>query len=388
MKDFDMKNLFLLSLFLLLLTPKCQAKDSSPIHLPESIYSGKQGNLHVQSAAIDQENGIVYFSFTNKLVKTDLGGKLIGSVTGFVGHLGDLDFDTKSGKIYASLEYKDDAIGKGISETLGLEKVSKDGFYVAIFDGTRITKPSMNAEKEGLLKTIYLKEVVEDYQAIVKMGEKEVKHRFGCSGIDGITLGPSIGNSKKGEKYLYVAYGVYGDTTRNDNDNQVILKYDIKDWKQYGGELTQNNLHQSGPEKPMEKYFVLTGNTNYGIQNLTYDAHTGNFFAAVYSGSKSKFPNYSLFIIDGNKEPTMQKIQSDNDTIEVKTLSLLEAGLKDKDTGIRGWNFRWGATGLESLGNDLFYISHNKRSDDGQQSTTLYKYRWTANKDEAFVRVK
>ena len=383
-----MKNLFLLSLFLLLLTPKCQAKDNSPIHLPESIYSGKQGKLHVQSAAVDQENGVVYFSFTDKLIKTDLDGNLIGSVTGFVGHLGDIDFDSESGKIYASLEYKDDAIGKGITETLGVERVSKDGFYVAIFDGARITEPNMNVEKEGLLKTVYLKEVVEDYQAIVKMGEKEIKHRFACSGIDGITLGPSIGNPKKGEMYLYVAYGVYGDTTRNDNDNQIILKYDIKNWEQYGGELSQNNLHQSGPEKPMEKYFVPTGNTNYGIQNLTYDTHTENFFAAVYRGSKSNFPNYSLFVIDGHKEPIIKKIQSDNKTIEVKTLSLLKAGLKDEETCIRGWNFKWGATGLESLGNGLFYISHNKKSDDGQQSTTLYKYKWTGNKDEAFIRVK
>lgn len=383
-----MKNLFLLPLFLLLNIPMCQTQDSSPTHLPESIYSGKQGKFHVQSAAVDQENGVVYFSFTNKLVKTDLNGNLIGSVTGFVGHLGDLDFDPESGKIYASLEFKNDAIGKGISSALGVERVSKDGFYIAIFDGSRITKPNMDAEKEDLLKTVYLKEVVEDYQATVKMGEKEIKHRFACSGIDGITLAPSIGNPKKGEKYLYVAYGVYGDTTRNDNDHQVILKYDIKSWDLYKGELSQNNLHQSGPKKPMEKYFVRTGNTRYGIQNLAYDAHTGNFFAAVYRGAKSHFPNYSLFVIDGHKEPIKRKIQSDNETIEVKTLSLLQAGIEDEASGIRGWNFKWGTTGLEPLGEGLFYISHHEKSDDGQQSTTLYKYRWTGDEDEAFVRVE
>ncbi|MDD4729542.1 MAG: hypothetical protein PHN55_12430 [Dysgonamonadaceae bacterium] len=94
----------------------------------------------------------------------------------------------------------------------------------------------------------------------------------------------------------------------------------------------------------MEKYYVPTGNTRYGIQNLAYDAHSGNFFAAVYRGAKSHFSNYSLFVIDGHKEPTMQEIQSDNETIEVKILSLLEAGLKDEETGIRGWNFKWGTT--------------------------------------------
>ena len=383
-----MKNLLFLSLFLLFFGPMCQAQDNSPASLPESIYSGEQGKFHVQGVAVDQKNKVVYFSFTDKLVKTDLKGNLIGSVTGFVGHLGDLDFDPESGKIYGSLEFKDDAIGKGISKTLGVERVSKDGFYIAIFDGSLITKTNMDAENEDLLKTVYLKEVVEDYQATVKMGDKEIKHRFACSGIDGVALAPSIGNPKKGEKYLYVAYGVYGDTTRNDNDYQVILKYNIKKWDRYGGELSQNNLHQSGPKKPMEKYFVHTGNTTYGIQNLAYDAHTGNFFAATYKGAKSQFPNYSLFVIDGHKKPVKQRIPSDNKMIKVKTLSLLQAGLNDEASGIRGWNFKWGTTGMEPLGDGLFYISHNKKSEDGQQSSTVYKYRWTGDENEGFVRVE
>lgn len=383
-----MKNLLLLPLFLLYFISMSHAQDSLPSSLPVSIYSGEHGKFHVQSTVVDQKNKVVYFSFTDKLVKTDLKGNLIGSVTGFVGHLGDLDFDPESGKIYGSLEFKDDAIGKGISTALGVERVSKDGFYIAIFDGSLITKPNMDAEKEDLLKTVYLKEVVEDYQATVKMGDKKIKHRFACSGIDGVTLAPSIGNTKKGEKYLYVAYGVYGDTTRNDNDYQVILKYDIKKWDRYGGELSQNNLHQSGPKKPMEKYFVRTGNTTYGIQNLAYDAHTGNFFVAVYKGVKSQFPNYSLFVIDGHKKPVKQRIPSDNKMIKVKTLSLLQDGLQDEATGIRGWNFKWGTTGLEPLGEGLFYISHNKKSEDGQQSSTLYKYRWTGDEKEAFVRVE
>jgi hypothetical protein len=384
-----MKNLsLLLPLFLLLSLPMCQVHKNSPANLPGSIFSGKQGKLHVQSSAVDQENEVVYFSFTDKLIKTDLNGNLIGSVTGFVGHLGDMDFDPESGKIYASLEFKDDAIGKGITKTLGVERVSKDGFYIAIFDGSRITEPDMDAEKEDLLKTVYLKEVVEDYQASVKMGDKEMKHRYACSGIDGLALAPSMGNPNEGKKYLYVAYGVYGDTTRYDNDNQVILKYDIQNWEQYGGVLSQNNLHESGPEEPMGKYFVRTGNTRYGIQNLAYDSHTGNLFAAVYRGAKSQFPNFSLFVIDGHKEPVMSEIQSDNKTIEVKTLSLLDAGLRDEATGIRGWNFKWGATGLEPLGDGLFYISHNGKSDDGQQISTLYKYRWTGDENEPFVRTE
>jgi hypothetical protein len=85
---------------------------SQTIKLPDSIYSGKQGEFHVQGMVVDKAKGYVYFSFTNKLIKMDLSGKLIGSVTGFVGHLGDLDL-AEDGKIYGSLEYKNDAIGKG-----------------------------------------------------------------------------------------------------------------------------------------------------------------------------------------------------------------------------------------------------------------------------------
>lgn len=356
-------------------------------NLPTSIYSGKQGDMHVQGVVVDQANGFVYFSFTDKLLKMDLKGKLIGSVTGFLGHLGDLDF-SDDGKIYGSLEYKNDAIGKGIKNKLGGKTANEDGFYVAIFDGSKITRPDMDAEKEDLLRTVYVKEAVDDYMATVKVGNKEMPHRFACSGIDGIAFAPSIGSPKSSKKYLYLAYGVYGDTTRNDNDYQVILKYDVADWGKYAEKLSQEKLHHSGPSKPLEKYFVKTGNTRYGIQNLAYDSYTGNLFAATYKGNKSEFPNYDLFVIDGSKKPGTAKIPSDNEEIKVKTLSLLNAGLNDQKSGIRGWKFKWGATGIYPLGDGTFYISHNKKTKDGQQESTIYKYKWVGDKDNAFELVK
>lgn len=342
----------------------------------------------MQGTAVDKVNGFVYFSFTDELIKMDLFGNIVGSVTGLVGHLGDLAFDPVTDKIYGSLEFKDDAIGKGISKKLGLKNNDNINFYIAIFDGSRITRRNMNAEKEDVLRTVYLKEVVEDYKANVKIGDEVVKHRFGCSGIDGVTLAPSIGNSKNSKKYLYVAYGIYGDTTRNDNDHQVILKYDITDWNKISQKLHQENPHHSGSEKPLAKYFVRTGNTRYGIQNLAYDDYTGNFFAAVYNGLKSKFPNYSLFVIDGHKKPGRARIVSGNKTIKVSTLSLINAGLKDTNSGIRGWYFKWGSTGLFPLGNGFFYISHNRKTKDGLQETTLYKYGWVGSKSKAFELVK
>lgn len=382
-----MKNLSFLLCIFLWNASFLFSQNMTPANLPVSIDSGDQGRFHVQSAAVDQKNGHVYFSFTDKLVKTDLEGNLIGSVTGIVGHLGDIHFDPESGKIYASLEYKDDSIGKGISEKLGKEVVSRNGFYVVVFEGAKITEPDMDAEKVDLLKTVYLKEVVEDYEAEVKMGDEKIRHRHACSGIDGMTIGPDIGKPNGKKKYLYVAYGVYGDTTRTDNDHQVILKYNIKNWDRYGGRLTQDNLHESGPKKPKEKYFVFTGNTRYGIQNLAYDTHSGNFYAAVYPGAKSQFPNYNLFVIDGHQKPERGKIYSDGKMIRVKTLSLADAGLHDPNSGSRGWYFKWGTTGLEPLGEGLFYISHNRKSDQGLQATTLYKYRWTGDQDQPFERV-
>ena len=178
---------------------------------------------------------------------------------------------------------------------------------------------------------------------------------------------------------------LFRSTTRKDNDHQVILKYSITNLSKTGQKLIQENPHHSGPEKPLAKYIVKTGNTNYGIQNLSYDSHTGNFFAAVYKGSKSQFPNYSLFVIDGHKKPGNVEITSDNKIIKVKSLSLLQAGLRGPETGIRGWNFEWGSTGLCSLGDGFFYISHHEKTNDGQQATTVYKYKWIGDADRAFV---
>lgn len=361
-----------------------QAQQEIPSVLPDSIYSGKQGKMHVQGAALDPTNGHMYFSFTNKLVKTDLSGKLIGSVTGFIGHLGDLVYDHESGHIYASLEYKNDAIGTGISKTLGLQNQGHIGFYIAMFDGSKIVHPNMHAEKEDLLRTVYVKEAVEDYKAIVKIENKEVQHRFACSGIDGITLAPAIGQKNNSKKYLYVAYGVYGDTTRSDNDNQVILQYDISEFDDFGEKLSQDALHQSGPAKPIEKYFVKTGNTTYGIQNLAYDHDSGNFYAAVYPGKKSKFPNYTLFVIDGSKKAFTDSVITEGKIKHIKRLSLAEVGPKDKNSGIRGWHFKWGSTGLLPLGNGFFYLSHNQKTSNGDQSTTLRKYKWVGNSETAF----
>jgi hypothetical protein len=99
--NLSMKRIFLLPaiflvVFAFILGSGCHPQKNDPANLPDSIYSGKQGAFHVQGIAVDQKQGFVYYSFTDKLVKTDLSGHLIGSVTGLVGHLGDLAFDPKT----------------------------------------------------------------------------------------------------------------------------------------------------------------------------------------------------------------------------------------------------------------------------------------------------
>ena len=356
--------------------------------LPRTILSGEQGPFHVQGIAVDLERGYIYFSFTTKLLKMDLAGNLIGSVDGLTGHLGCLTMNPADGRVYGSLEYKDDVIGKGIRKTLDKESegVDQTGFYIAVFDVDRIVRPDMDAEKDRVMTAVYVKEAVDDYFAEAVNGGRTVVHRFGCSGIDGVTFAPRFGSGGKGD-YLYVAYGVYGDTLRTDNDYQVLLAYDTKDWKHFEQPLSQNNLHKSGPATPDRKYFVRTGNTSWGIQNLAYDPASGNCYAAVYKGKKSQYPNYSLFVIDGGKPARKELLQGFDTPTEGEVLSLLPAG-KSAD-GIYGWDFKWGTTGLCPLGGGYFYISQNARSKETkQQSSTVCLYRWTGDADAPFQLVE
>ena len=347
--------------------------------LPRTILSGEQGPFHVQGIAVDLERGYIYFSFTTKLLKMDLAGNLIGSVDGLTGHLGCLTMNPADGRVYGSLEYKDDAIGKGIRKTLDGESEGADqtGFYVAVFDVDRIVRPDMDAERDRVMTAVYVKEAVDDYFAETVNGGRTVAHRFGCS---------RFGSGEEGD-WLYVAYGIYGDTLRTDNDYQVLLAYDTKEWKRYEQPLSQSNLHKSGPAAPDRKYFVRTGNTSYGIQNLAYDPASGNLYAAVYKGRKPHYPNWSLFVIDGSKPARRESLQGFDTPTEGEVLSLVEAG--NPDGGIGGWNFKWGATGLCPLGGGYFYISENARSKETrQQSSTVRLYEWTGDAATPFRAVE
>ncbi len=356
--------------------------------LPHKIFSGIRGPFHVQGIAADLQNGYIYFSFTTELIKTDLQGELIGSVKGLTGHLGCLTINPEDGRVYGSLEYKNDEIGRNILNQLNQEDSGGEtpsAFYVAIFDVDRITRPDMDAEKDSVMTAVYLKEVVDDYYGTTVNGGRRVEHRLGCSGIDGLSFGPAFGSSKGNKSYLNIAYGIYEDTTRSDNDYQVILNYDPQDWGQYELPLVQQAPHRSGPVAPDHKYFVRTGNTTYGIQNLAYDSASGNWYAAVYRGKKSQYPNYSLFVIDGSTPPRKERLSGFDSLMEGEVLSLLQEGEHDPASGIWGWQFEWGTTGLWPIGGGYFYISHPNGGADGKhQSSTVHLYQWTGDPKNPF----
>ncbi len=302
---------------------------------------------HIQGIATDKERKYMYYSFTTCLIKTDMEGNIVGSVKGLAGHLGCIAYNYEDDRVYGSLEYKHDVIGTDILNNQNNIVDVADGFYVAIFDVEKIDRIDMDAERDGIMTAVYLDEVLKDYNA--------EGHKYGCSGIDGLTFAPIAGDN--GKKYLYVAYGIYGDLDRNDNDYQVILRYDIDNWKSYEGSLNQSAMHRNGPEKPDSKYFVYTGNTRYGIQNMEYDEVTECMFAAVYRGKKECFPNYPMFVIDMKKAATNEKLKNSDENVEI--LHLAEIGQKDETTGIYGIDFPYGSTGIISLGDGYFYFSEN-----------------------------
>lgn len=297
------------------------------------------GKFHVQGIALDKNEKAMYFSFTSSFYKTDLKGNITGSITGINGHLGALTFDQKTRKAYASLEMKNDEIGKNIADGLGAERHndSSSRFYIAEIDVDAVDGFDIPFDKAITLHPV--NEAAKDYLAKVEVGGSILKHRYGCSGVDGITLGPGFGSDSKDNYYLYLAYGVYSDTLRCDNDYNILLCYDLKDLS-----------------SPKHKYFIYTGNTKYGIQNLAYDPYTERMYMAVYKGHKSHFENYRLFAVDMNQKPYRSRL---------KDVPYHEGDAEQLDI-CGGWHFKWGSTGLCPLGDGRYYISINSKTDEGQ----------------------
>lgn len=351
---------------------------------PKEIRTQLHSSGHIQGFTFDSK-GYLYCSFTTELAKYDRSGKLIGSVRGMAGHLGCLAIGPDD-RIYGSLEYADDECTVACLEWSGRQAINEIAFYIAIFDGDKITRMNMDAYADGIMETVYLPRVVHDYVYEQTCDDGSVlKHKYGCAGIDGVTFAPLPGEEKGSRKYLHVAYGIYDDVTRGDNDYQIIQAYDISSWQAYEHLLDEQNLHKLGPEAPEGEYFIYTGNTTYGVQNLEYDVEHGFMFMTVYKGKKPEMPNYFMYVADWTKKPTVQKIAGYEE--EKAIVPLVQQGICNESGTIWGWNFPHGSTGFFSLGSDLFYVSREQETEEGF-SSLIGLYRWTGEAPLGFEAVK
>lgn len=358
-------------------------------YFPKKIDTGLWDAGHIQGIAVDEEKGYIYYSYTTIFVKAKLDGTVVGYVEGLTGHLGCIAFNREDGKVYGSIEYKHDNIGQSIMRRTGQTIAGEDAFYIAIFDVDQIDRLAMSAEDDDVMRAVYLPDVVEDYMAT---GEAGKPHRLACSGIDGVSFGPVFGEEKNSKKQMMVAYGVYGDVERKDNDYQIIRQYDWREMDAIAKPLNQSAPHHDGLRSQV-CYALFTGNTTFGIQNLEYDSHTGDWFFTVYRGKKPDYPNYPMYVIDGSKKPQKQVLQGVAPQLELPCICLKETALKDPKTGICGHSLPYGQTGLYSFGNGYFYISHNQAVEINGgarklQTGIIYLYTYQKDAPEGFVQVQ
>ncbi|MBQ3723813.1 MAG: hypothetical protein II851_08925 [Bacteroidales bacterium] len=394
-----------------------------PTDLPSVLDISSGVTSHVQGIAVNRAKGEMYFSFTTRFIRTDMKGNVLGTIDRIQGHLGAMTFNPADGCVYASLECKDDEIGAGVAKKLGVPMWETSYFYVAIIDVARVDQIGMDPENDPVLRTVCIREVMDDYAAVVsakgvvtspaegaEATPATLKHRFGCAGIDGVTLGPAPGTAVAGVSplpltfvssdassssyaasfdHLYVACGLYGDTTRSDNDHQIILCYPLDEFKKYAQTVSFGTMHTSGPAKPWRKFFVRTGNTTYGVQNMAYDPFTGYLLMAVYRGKKKAFPNYSLYAVDLAAQPFKARLEGiPYRKCKVWQLPLAEDGLEHEASGIRGWNFQWGTTGLFPVGGGYYVFSENYRGmETGIECCRTHLMQWTGQPAHPFVPV-
>lgn len=320
------------------------------INLPKEIFSGWWKEGHVQGIALDKEKGHMYFSFTTMLLKTDLEGNPLGSVRRLAGHLGCITFDPDRRRVYGSLELKHDVIGRDIIDRTGWDPNGEDNFYLVSFECDRICRMDMDAEADGIMRAVWLKEVVQDYRETDPVSGKP--HVYGCSGIDGTEYGPAFDSFEPGK--IMVAYGIYSQPERQDNDHQVILQWDVSVIDRYGKPLCQEQPHHSGPASCEAQYFVYTGNTRYGVQNLSYDPASRLWLMAVYRGEKPEFGNFPMFAVDQTVRPQMAELNGRGG--QGSCLTLASVGSQDA-MGVWGMDFPHGSTGLCPIGDGTVYVS-------------------------------
>lgn len=390
------------------------------------------GSSHLQGICVDDKMEYMYFSYTDVLAKVDMKtGKVVATIGGFGpgsfyssggAHLGCLAY--YNGRIYGSLEYK--SPGKK--------------FFVAVFDETKITETGMNINDLAVKKedygvySILLEEPTADFRdplndrdAIIEGGstdgtavnEQNLGHKFGCSGIDGVTFAPMPGSSD-GKIYMFVSYGIYGWADCYDNDYNVLQVYDPAEFAipNENGKLRlftyerglEKTYDESEALRAADTLYVFTGNTLYGTQNLEVDKDTGDIVLYTYANTKG-WPGYTMYVVDGSKAPEVKELEigqhNTNSDQSAKTAAISKAVtykvngryprvkhgiLKSPIQGKEATTQTWGTsgvaatiaggtmpanatTGIYSLGGGYYYIAN------GPTSVGLYhrddEYRFT-----------
>lgn len=249
---------------------------------------------HVQGVDTDRYGDYFYYSFMDRLVKQDSEGRIVGSVTGFDGHLGDVAYNKQDGKVYSTL-------------TSNTEKKC----YIAVFDPDAITR--MNMMPAEACTFVYVGAPIAALAATNGYGLSDewlaTGGKYGVTdGIDSCTFGPKFGVDD-GKYYLTLGLGAAAKATkitvndaqksavdRTDNDYLVIVQFDVSGW----GDFASSVLAEAGgPESFDGTYFHYYGYHDYGIQNICYDAYQDIYFIAAYDGSKGAATTpYSFYALD------------------------------------------------------------------------------------------
>ncbi|MCM1486251.1 MAG: hypothetical protein NC122_08590 [Faecalibacterium sp.] len=254
----------------------------------------------------------------------------------------------------------------------------------------KINKLDMKPSK-NIMRTVSLNEAYKDYtydydgDGKVENVRESPDHRYGCSGIDAVCFGPSFKGESGKKNLLTVCYGIYRNKNREDNDYQVLLQYDVTGWwENYGQEYSTKNFHHTGPENCDGKYFVYTGNTNYGVQTIEYFDELNLWFLNCYDGNKPQFNRYTLFIVDGDIKPKKQKLKGQPKTDKQNVLSLYQDGNYDKENDIYGWYSTYGVQGMAYIGDGLFYIAQPYMNWTGTMAAICYLYVWNPTQKNPF----
>ena len=332
---------------------------------PLSIDTGLWDSGHIQGIAVDPVKGYIYYSYTTILVKARLDGTVVGWAGGLFGQLGCIDFNDENGKVYGSLEYKHDTIGRGIMNKLGIELSAEDAFYIAIFDVDKIDRPNMDAAKDGVMKAVYMPEVVAWYDGKKPDGSK---NSFTVSGIDGLSIGPVFGAPAGSETRLMLCSGIYENPEKNyENDYHTILQFDWRELDRVAAPLSQLEPHHIGLSCE-KNYFLDIAKTTWGIQNLEYDALNQSWIVAVYRGKKEGSPNLPMYVIDGTAAPVLKASPYDP---SVPHLTLRKEGIYHEATDVWGLRFPKGQTGAYAFGNGYYYFSYDFTTPEKLHGSTI-----------------